>query len=494
MSILGKICLKQLQSMIIFIESLFMRSNSLPLPLLVGILSSLLLSGGSAQTVNTWITETNTTENALVWSQSGKWVGGVSPVPGSGAMELDFSGLTVARSGSTYYRNDIAGSGGASFDVSKWRLANATSATVYGILSGAAPIRFVAAGGANPEMIHQQGAGLQQFQFISTAQIVGEATVLQLTGAATGRLSFATTTLSGEGGIHLNKSAGDAIFRDLNTFTGDFTLGAGTLTLTASSAGPVNNVTNGPLGRGAVVLHGGLLRAEGAERTLGNRVRITGNLQIGDAGAHSKNIVLQGETLLAGNGVTRTITGGFAGATAGDQNRLTFAGAISDEGHGNSLAFALGASATQVTLSGANSYTGDTIVDGGAGTLMTLSSTGSLKFVIGADGVNNRLRGSGRVELEGAFILDLAGSTHAPGQSWTLVDTSTLSVTWGSAFEVVDFTQLGAGLWSRSEGATTYTFDQSTGRLVTSVVPEPSAVMLGLGGLIVVALLRRRVG
>ncbi|HWL53984.1 MAG TPA: PEP-CTERM sorting domain-containing protein [Chthoniobacteraceae bacterium] len=462
------------------------------LPLLLaapGLALSLLCANAQGQTTYTWITETHTTDNPVYWDDDEKWVGGAVPAPGASAINLDFSNLTVNRSGATYFRNNVSGS---AFNVFQWKLADAATSMVYTVDSGAAPIHFVQVGGVNPSIVHDKGSALQQFQFISLSNIVGTGTVLQITGAATGRLNLSTVTLSGEGGIRINKPGGDILLRETNSFAGDFTLAAGVVTLTSSTTGPVNGVTTGPLGKGTVVLSGGMLRASGAERNLGNRVQIEGDFQAGDASANNKNIVFEGDTLLAGTGVTRTITGGFTGANAVDQNTVSFTGAITDGGNANGLAFALGTSATRVILSGANTYTGDTTVNGTAASSFTLAETGSLRFTIGANGENNRITGNGVVQLDGTFTFDLTGAGVAPGDEWNLVDVATLSVAYGNTFNLADFTSHPDDTWSKTDGTITYTFFENTGTLQVTAVPEPSAVALLVGGLAAAAVLLRR--
>ena len=70
-------------------------------------------------------------------------------------------------------------------------------------------------------------------------------------------------------------------------------------------------------------------------------------------------------------------------------------------------------------MSGVCTYTGDTVVE--AGTLVLADNAG-LKFVIGANGVNTKIRGTGTVTLDGDFTIDLTGADKTVGNSWTLVD------------------------------------------------------------------------
>ena len=153
----------------------------------------------------------------------------------------------------------------------------------------------------------------------------------------------------------------------------------------------------------------------------------------------------------------------------------------------------VGASSS-LTLKANNTYTGDTLVNNGT---LALASTGGLKFVIGATGVNNKITGTGAgtVTLDGLFIFDLTSAGTTLGDSWNIVDAANLSESYGSTFNVGgSFGKTGGGtgpgLWTQPIGLTSnyYEFDTSSG--ILTVIPEPGAALLG--GLGLLALLRRR--
>jgi len=153
---------------------------------------------------------------------------------------------------------------------------------------------------------------------------------------------------------------------------------------------------------------------------------------------------------------------------------LTFNGVVSQTGGSQNLTKS---GAGILALGGNNTYTGNTVVN--AGTFNLLNS-GSLRFVIGATGVNNQINGGGTVGLNGTFRLDLTGA--GAGGSWLLVDVGPLTETFDAGFSIVDlaggetFTE-SANVWTSA----TYKFTEGTG--ILEAVPEPGAGLLLLGGL-----------
>jgi autotransporter-associated beta strand protein len=231
------------------------------------------------------------------------------------------------------------------------------------------------------------------------------------------------------------------------------------------------------VGRGNLIINGGVVRvSSAAQRTVLNNVQIGGNFQVGSSS--NKSLTLAGTTLLTGTGVTRTITGGFTGTAAADTNTVTFSGAISEAGAGNGLTFA-NSTVTHVVLSAVNTYTGNTTVNGGT---FTLADNAGLKFVIGADGVNNKIFGNGTITLNGDFTFDLSGAGTTAGDSWSIIDSGTIaSTTFGTSFSVVGFTDNLDNTWSKINGGTSYLFNESNGMLSVAAIPEPSTYVALMG-------------
>lgn len=142
-----------------------------------------------------------------------------------------------------------------------------------------------------------------------------------------------------------------------------------------------------------------------------------------------------------------------------------------------------------LTLSGSNTYTGNTTIS--AGTLL-LGNPGSMTFAVGANGVNNMITGTGFLTLQGTFVFDLTGAAIVDGNSWMLVDVGTLlAATYDPSFAVSGFTE-SSDVWTKVDGSNTWTFTESTGVLDLSVVPEPGSLLLVAGGLMFFMISRRR--
>ncbi len=147
------------------------------------------------------------------------------------------------------------------------------------------------------------------------------------------------------------------------------------------------------------------------------------------------------------------------GATASAQN-FTISGVISES------AGSFGLTKTQastVTLTAVNTYTGNTTVNAGT---INLADNAGLKFVIGANGVNNKITGVGSAVINGDFTLDLSGANLTNGNSWTLVDTTTKA--FGATFTLNGFTEA-ADVHTKVVGAQTWTFTESTGVLTLAI-------------------------
>jgi autotransporter-associated beta strand protein len=163
-----------------------------------------------------------------------------------------------------------------------------------------------------------------------------------------------------------------------------------------------------------------------------------------------------GEVIRSNGSQTGSLTVGV------DNGSGDFAGSISNA-TGTTHLIKMG-TGTQ-TLSGVNTYSGNTTVN--AGTL-ALASTGSLRFVI-TNTASNGLGGAGSVTLNGSFAIDTSAATVATG-TWTLVNTATLAYTYGESFTLGAGWTKTAGVWKSTDATGhAWTFTEASGKLTVSL-------------------------
>ncbi|MET0263389.1 MAG: PEP-CTERM sorting domain-containing protein, partial [Rariglobus sp.] len=89
----------------------------------------------------------------------------------------------------------------------------------------------------------------------------------------------------------------------------------------------------------------------------------------------------------------------------------------------------------------------------------------------------------------GSFNFNLTGAVLADGNSWTIVNNGTLTESFSGSFVVNGFTESG-NIWTNGSGLS---FNEATGILSYSAVPEPSTYALLAGaGLLAFACIRRK--
>lgn len=224
--------------------------------------------------------------------------------------------------------------------------------------------------------------------------------------------------------INLNNNADRAVNHTIN-------LNGGVLT-----AGSI--ISGKATGTRALNFNGGTLRAAGSSATF-----------IG-ANAVSAINVKSGGAIIDTNGFDVTI----ARALLADASSA--GGGLVKQGAGT------------LTLGGVNTYTGNTTIS--AGTL-ALADNASLRFVVGANGVNSRATGAGAITLDGDIDFDLTNANTSVGNSWTIIDHAALTEAYGPTFSVTSFALQGTKWIKPAVGTTVFEFDPATGVLRTIVDP-----------------------
>ena len=253
------------------------------------------------------------------------------------------------------------------------------------------------------------------------------------------------------GGISDSSDAPTSLTISFNTGNSAHLSLVGTNTFTGSIS-TVN--ANSGLNSVSTLTVGGLFTGPNAANGLATvNVRGTGSL---GAGNYAGNISLGLKTVLNyRSSVAQTLAGVISGA-----------GAVTVDG------------LSTVTMTGLNTYTGNTTVP--TGNTLALTGAGGMTFAV-TNASANKITGTGAATLDGTFTINTTAVTNATG-SWALVDTSSKS--FGATFAVAGFTQA-ADVWSRVDGAKTWTFSEGTGVLsLTSTAVFTSFGIPGYAGVI----------
>jgi autotransporter-associated beta strand protein len=237
-------------------------------------------------------------------------------------------------------------------------------------------------------------------------------------------LSSGSIVGSGLAVLDLNNNADRAVSNTFNLNGGSLTIG-----------GIVSGKANGDR---VINFNGGTLRAAGSAVA-----------PFISATAASSANVLAGGAIIDSNGFDITIARGLVA------DAVSTGGGLTKQGSGT------------LTLSGINTYTGNTVISSGG---LVVAESGSLRFVVGASGVTNKVVGSGNFTANGSFDIDVTSASAVSGHSWQLVDRAALNVAFGPAFAVTGFA-VSNGAWVKPANGTFYEFDPATG--ILRVIADP---------------------
>lgn len=226
------------------------------------------------------------------------------------------------------------------------------------------------------------------------------------------------------------------------------------------------------------------------------------SLTINNTGAYPKGLFYKGTGTSATTGTITVnnliLDGGLISHGQGDTQFFNLAGNIAvvapstiwaKQGPTNIYSSISGSSNITVTIpdsnlasrvltfhSGTSTFTGNLINNG----RFTLADDAVFNFVIGADGVNNSISGTGSTTtFNGDFIFDLTDASSNKGDTWSLVTATGQS--YGSTFSVAGFTDNLDNTWSKDIGSgLSYLFRESTGTLAVVASPK-NLVWLGGG-------------
>jgi autotransporter-associated beta strand protein len=173
-----------------------------------------------------------------------------------------------------------------------------------------------------------------------------------------------------------------------------------------------------------------------------------------DSGSATAGVVSRSSVILSAN------------SSIGGAGDMTIDAVVSQSGGAPGLTKV---GAGTLTLTAANTYTGNTNVSEGA---LILADNAQLSFVLGASGINNSITGAGTVTLDGDFNINTTAADGLSSGSWTLENVDTLAGAYGSSFTVTGFTDIGGDKWEKTVGSKIYTFDETTG-ILTLVTPDP---------------------
>jgi autotransporter-associated beta strand protein len=297
-----------------------------------------------------------------------------------------------------------------------------------------------------------------------------------IVGVTNGSITISGNISQSGGGKDLTKiGAGTLFLSGSNSYSGLTTMNGGTIQVSSPNALAAASAL---AGAGSANITN-VLRLDAAGSYIMESVQVPGLMMVEGPAVGSATLTFTNGGSMSGS-ADKTISSGsgvtiiFNGATfdtgnpgngirdlgiSGDGNTVFNAAIVSTNSSTVNATRILKQGAGTMTLNGANTYLGSTVISSGS---LELGSSGSLRFFAGASGSNNAVSGAGAAVLGGTFNIDLSAASTNSGSSWTLV--SVASRSYVGSFNVAGFTNSG-GTWSYGTNGVTYQFSQLTGTL-----------------------------